>query len=62
VNSFTSASDFLPSKVPEVWLLKNDRLTIYQFKDGQYEISNNSYYFPQISLQEIIDRCFTTVK
>jgi Uma2 family endonuclease len=62
VTSFTSASDFLPYNVPEVWLFKNDRLTIHQFKDGQYEISESSYYFPRISLQEMIDRCFTMAK
>jgi Uma2 family endonuclease len=62
VTSFTSASDFLPYEVPEVWLFKNDRLTIHQLKDGQYQINDSSYYFPQISLPEMIDRCFTMAK
>jgi Uma2 family endonuclease len=29
VTSFTSAEDFLPYHVPEVWLFKNDQLTIH---------------------------------
>jgi Uma2 family endonuclease len=62
ITSFTSATDFLPYQVPEVWLFKNDRLTIHQFQDGKYEISGSSYYFPQISLPEMIDRCFTMAK
>jgi Uma2 family endonuclease len=62
VTSFTSASDFLPYNVPEVWLFKNNRLAIHQLKDSKYEISNYSYYFPGLDLQEMLDRCFTTAK
>ena len=62
VTSFTSELDFLPYNVPEVWLFKNDRLTIYQLADGQYRVSENSRYFPDILLQNTIDICFTTAK
>jgi Putative restriction endonuclease len=62
ITSFTAAKDFLPYQVPEVWLLRNDQLTIHQCQDGQYEISDSSYYLPQISLPEMIDRYFTTAK
>jgi Uma2 family endonuclease len=62
VTSYTSASDFLPYKVPEVWLLKKNRLTIYQLKDTKYEIGESSLYFPGILLQDIIDECFTVAK
>jgi Uma2 family endonuclease len=62
ITSFTAAADFLPYQVPEVWLFKSDRLTIHQFQAGQYQISDSSYYFPQISLPEMIDRCFTMAK
>jgi Uma2 family endonuclease len=62
VTSYTSVSDFLPYKVPEVWLLKKNRLTIYQLKDSEYEINENSMYFPGILLQNVIDECFTVAK
>jgi Uma2 family endonuclease len=62
VTSYTSASDFLPYKVPEVWLLKKTRLTIYQLKDSEYETSQSSLYFPGILLQDIIDECFAVAK
>jgi Uma2 family endonuclease len=62
VTSYTSVSDFLPYKVPEVWLLKKNRLTIYQLKDSEYEINENSMYFPGILLQDVIDECFVVAK
>jgi Uma2 family endonuclease len=62
VTSFTSAADFFPYHVPEVWLFKNDRLTIHQLKDDKYEISAHSRYFPDILLPDVIDRCFITAK
>ncbi len=62
VTSFTSAADFLPYNVPEVWLFKNEQLTIYQLQAGKYEVGEHSYYFPDLNLPEMIDRCFTTAK
>jgi Uma2 family endonuclease len=62
VTSYTSELDFLPYNVPEVWLFKNYRLTIYQLADGKYEVSNNSSYFPSFLLQESIDLCFQNAK
>ncbi len=62
VTSFTSELDFLPFKVPEVWLFKKYKLTIYQLIASKYEVSETSRYFPNISLSETIDRCFATAK
>jgi Uma2 family endonuclease len=62
VTSYTSVSDFLPYEVPEIWLLKKNRLTIYQFKDDEYETSQSSLYFPGIPLQDVIDKCFAVAK
>jgi Uma2 family endonuclease len=62
VTSFTSELYFLPYSVPEVWIFKKYRLTIYQLVDGKYEVSENSRYFPNLLLQETIDRCFATAK
>ncbi|PSB42390.1 Uma2 family endonuclease [Chamaesiphon polymorphus] len=62
ITSYTSELDFLPYNVPEVWLFKNDRLTIYQLADGEYRVSKNSRYFPDLLLQNTIDLCFSTAK
>jgi hypothetical protein len=52
----------LPYSVPEVWIFKKYRLTIDRLVDGKYEVCENSRYFPNLLLQDIIDRCFTTAK
>jgi Uma2 family endonuclease len=62
VTSYTSELDFLPYAVPEVWLFKNYLLTIYQLEDGKYIPRNGSRYFPDVLVQETIDRCFATAK
>ncbi len=62
VTSFTSELDFLPFKVPEVWIFKKYQLTIYQLLIDKYEISESSRYFPGIALQQIIDDYFTIAK
>jgi Uma2 family endonuclease len=62
VTTFTSELDFLPFNVPEVWLFKKYKLTIYQLIAGKYEISETSRYFPNISIPATIDHCFTTAK
>lgn len=62
VTSYTSELDFLPYNVPEVWLFKNYRLTIYQLADGQYAIGNHSRYFPDLSLQSVVDLCLLQAK
>jgi Uma2 family endonuclease len=62
VTSYTSELDFLPYCVPEVWLFKNYRLIIYQLANGKYIVSNSSRYFPDVLIQETIDRCFATAK
>jgi Uma2 family endonuclease len=62
VTSFTSELDFLPFNVPEVWIFKKYRLTIYQLVADKYEISENSRYFPGILLQQMIDAYFTIAK
>jgi Uma2 family endonuclease len=62
VTSYTSAADFLPYRVPEVWLYKQDRLTIYRLVGDRYEVSETSLYFADIPFQETIASCFTHAK
>lgn len=62
VTSYTSAPDFLPYRVPEVWLYKQEKLTIYRLVVDRYEVSETSLYFADIDLQDAIAKCFATAK
>ena len=59
VTSYTDVNDYLPYRVPEVWLLKRNQLTIYSLQDGdRYHVQTNSRYFPNINVKEAIAECF----
>jgi Uma2 family endonuclease len=62
VTSFTSELDFLPYRVPELWLLKKNKLSIYLLAADHYELGESSRCFPDLDLSEIIDRCFMVAK
>jgi Uma2 family endonuclease len=55
VTSYTDINDYLPYKVPEVWLLRNKQLFVYRLQDGSY-VMGESQYFPKVS--EIVPQCF----
>jgi Uma2 family endonuclease len=57
VTSYSDVDDYLPYRVPEVWLYKRHQLKIYQFQDSAYRLVAPSRYFPAIDLQPIVDRC-----
>jgi hypothetical protein len=44
-------------KVPEVWLLKGDKLSIYHFQNEQYTIKITSQYFINIKVLDIMTEC-----
>lgn len=54
VTSYTDIHDYLPYKVPEVWLLKNKQLLVHRL-DGQNYVIAESCYFPHVS--EIVRQC-----
>ncbi len=54
VTSYTSIDDYLPYKVPEVWLLKNKQLLVYRLQGENYAITESSY-FPNV--REIVQQC-----
>lgn len=56
VTSYTAAEDFLPYKVPEVWLFKKSGLSIYGLSGNNYQQQSFSKYFPEVDLSEIINR------
>lgn len=57
VTSYTDVNDYLPYRVPEVWLLKKSLLRIHQLQDKTYVLQPQSRYFPGVDLQGMIDRC-----
>jgi Uma2 family endonuclease len=58
VTSYTDIDDYLPYKVPEVWLFKRkNELQIYQYEQGNYVLKSESRFFPGINLQELINDC-----
>ncbi len=54
VTSYTAAEDFLPYKVPEVWLFKKSGLSIYGLSEDSYQQRAFSRYFPEVDLSAII--------
>ncbi|KAB8316927.1 Uma2 family endonuclease [Tolypothrix campylonemoides VB511288] len=54
VTSYTDINDYLPYRVPEVWLLKNNQLLVYRLQSESYVLAESSY-FPNVS--EIVQQC-----
>ncbi|MFN6482293.1 MULTISPECIES: Uma2 family endonuclease [unclassified Nostoc] len=54
VTSYTDINDFLPYRVPEVWILKSNRLLIYRLQGESYVLTESSY-FPNV--REIVQQC-----
>ncbi|MDZ8188606.1 MAG: Uma2 family endonuclease [Nostoc sp. ChiSLP02] len=54
VTSYTDINDYLPYKVPEIWLFKNKQLLVYRLQGENYAISQ-SIYFPNVT--EIVQQC-----
>jgi Uma2 family endonuclease len=57
VTSYTDVNDYLPYRVPEVWLYKKNQLLIYALDGDSYKIVSSSRYFPSLNLQEILAEC-----
>ncbi|MCF2151561.1 Uma2 family endonuclease [Desmonostoc muscorum LEGE 12446] len=54
ITSYTDINDYLPYKVPEIWLLKNKQLLVYRLQGENYAITE-SIYFPNVA--EIVRQC-----
>lgn len=57
VTSYTDVNDYLPYRVPEVWLFKKNKLTIYCLQDDRYTIESSSRYFPNMNVSEMVLEC-----
>lgn len=58
ITSYTDVNDYLPYRVPEVWLLKKNKLTIYSLQGDRYTVQTSSHYFPNINVSEVLTECF----
>lgn len=56
VTTYTAAEDYLPYRVPEVWLFKKSGLQIHALQNGDYQLQPFSRYFPEIDLPTLITR------
>ena len=54
VTSYTDVNDYLPYKVPEVWIYKKNQLMIYALETDSYTLVSTSRYFPNLNLEEIV--------
>ena len=61
VTSYTDVNDYLPYRVPEVWLLRN-QLVIYSLQGDRYNVNFNSRYFPNHNISDLIQECFQIAK
>jgi Uma2 family endonuclease len=57
VTSYSDVADYLPYRVPEVWLFKKQQLLIYQLQAEDYQLQTQSRYFPNFDLPQVIARC-----
>ena len=57
VTSYSNVNDYLPYRIPEIWLFRKKQLLIYQLQGAEYILQEKSLYFPKIQLQEVIARC-----
>jgi Uma2 family endonuclease len=54
VTTYTSAEDYAPYRVPEVWLFKKSGLKIYALQGDAYQPQSTSRYFPNVDLPTLI--------
>ncbi|XZN94356.1 MAG: Uma2 family endonuclease [Microcoleus sp.] len=57
VTSYSDVQDYLPYRVPEIWLYKKQQLLIYRLQGANYQVQTQSIYFPDFDLQSAIARC-----
>jgi Uma2 family endonuclease len=54
VTSYSAVEDYLPYRVPEVWMFKGNALSIYQLDGNQYQLTSTSSYFPTLQIHSIV--------
>ena len=56
VTSYSAVEDYLPYRVPEVWMFKGNVLSIYWLDDNHYRLSSTSSYFPTLQIHCIVEQ------
>jgi len=57
VTTYSAAEDYLPYRVPEVWLFRRGRFLIYQLENEEYVLREASQFFPEIDVKTIAFEC-----
>ena len=57
ITSYSDVADYLPYRVPEVWLLRQGKLRVYRLQEDGYVEGGQSQYFPAIALGAVVGRC-----
>jgi Uma2 family endonuclease len=55
VTSYSDVMDYLPYKVPEIWLWKKQQLKIYQLQGETYILQERSRFVPLIDLAAVME-------
>jgi Uma2 family endonuclease len=58
VTSYTAVEDYLPYRVPEVWLYRDTGLQIYNLETNGYQPQDLSRYFPNLELSGLVEQVF----
>jgi len=57
VTHYTDVNDYLPYRVPEVWLFKKGKLIVYGLQGERYVAVSGSRYFPGMKVSQIVQDC-----
>lgn len=57
VTSYSDVKDYLPYRVPEVWLFRKKQLLVYQLQGNEYVVQPQSQYLPSVNLPDVMARC-----
>ncbi|MEO0947726.1 MAG: Uma2 family endonuclease [Cyanobacteria bacterium J06641_5] len=57
ITSYSDVADYLPYRVPEVWLLRQGQLRVHRLQGDKYVEGSQRQYFPSIELELVIARC-----
>lgn len=56
VINYSNVDDYLPYRVPEVWMFKNTVLNVHALDKNTYHLTPTSRYFPGLQLQSIVEQ------
>jgi Protein of unknown function (DUF820). len=59
ITSFTSVNDYLSYRVSELWIIRRQKIEIYQFQDERYIQVQQSQFFGGFDLNAIFSECIS---